>query len=90
MAIYLKESSFNHQLVITKKDQTSKINPRDPFIAISLSQIYWSKQDFVAAKKCINKALDHNQIDRILNYRYAKILRQTNPFDIDSIAYHFR
>jgi tetratricopeptide (TPR) repeat protein len=80
----------DHERTLNALKSAFKINPRDPFIAISLSQIYWSKKDFIVAKNCINKALDNNQTDRTLNYRYAKILRQTNPFDIDSIAYHFR
>lgn len=70
----------DHERTVNALKSAFKINPRDPYITISLSQIYLNKNNLIAAKDCVRKALDHNSMDRLLNYRYAQILRKTNPW----------
>jgi cold shock CspA family protein len=65
-------------------------NPRDPYTASKLADLYQERGDLQSGRQCLHEALQRNGADKQLNYRYAHLLRATEPAQIDRLAYHFR
>jgi tetratricopeptide (TPR) repeat protein len=64
-------------------------NPRDSYIATRLSALYKNKGNLESAKSCLQKALENQTLSKMLNYRYAEVLRKINPRDIETLIYYF-
>lgn len=80
----------DHDRSLMALQSAFNINPRDPYIATRLARIYENKNDIQTAKACLSKALENNRGNKLLNYRYAQILRSIDASDIDNIAYYFK
>ena len=63
-------------------------NPRDPYIAIRLADLYEQEGDLESASNFIRKALDANRGNKELNFQYAWIRRAIDPIDVDTLVYH--
>jgi len=71
-------------------DKAFKANPRDPYIAGRYSRVLESAGEQLTARECIKAALESNINDRNLNFRYATLLRHSNPEDHALLSYHYR
>ena len=67
-----------------------KANPRDPYTASKLANLYEDRDDYEASKQCLEEALQTNQSDKQLNYRYAHVLSVLEPDKVELLTYHFR
>lgn len=65
-------------------------NPRDPYTASKLASLYEDRNDYKSSKQCLEEALQTNQSDKQLNYRYAHVLSALEPDKVELLTYHFR
>ena len=65
-------------------------NPRDPFVASRLAQVYKRRDDPTSAVQCVETALSAHPNDRHLHYAYGRLLWDGKPRDCAMAAYHFR
>lgn len=79
----------NNERILKALESSFKINPRDPYIAMRLSNFYKDKGNLVLAESCLQKALQSQSFNKILNYEYAQVLKSINPKDIDTLIYYF-
>ena len=65
-------------------------NPRDPYTASRLANMYEERGDLEAAQECIYEALQKDRSNLQLNYRFAQLVKISDPENIGRITYHFR
>ncbi len=80
----------DHKRSFTALKAANAANPRDPYIATRLARVYEDRDDLPSAEECLRKALQSNGVDKQLNFRYAEVLRATDPSDSERLAYHFK
>ena len=94
---YLLNAESNFHKVL-KDDERSftvlqtafKANPRDPYTASKLAGLHEDRDDYESSRQCLEEALQTNQSDKQLNYRYAHVLSVLEPDNVELLTYHFR
>ena len=67
-----------------------KANPRDPYTASKLAGSYEDRGNYESSRQCLEEALQTNQSNKQLNYRYAQVLSVLEQDKIELLTYHFR
>ncbi len=65
-------------------------NPRDPYLASRLADIFVRRDNLPKAQECILTALESNRGDKRLNFQYAELLRGQSDTKSDQLAYYYR
>jgi tetratricopeptide (TPR) repeat protein len=63
-------------------------NPRDAYVAVRLSRVLERRGALPEACSVVHKALDGNRGDKLLNFRYAILLRSSGEPNVDTLIYH--
>lgn len=63
-------------------------NPRDPYVALRLSRVLEARGEIPDACSVVHRALDGNRGDKVLNFRYAMLLRLSGSTEVDTLLYH--
>jgi tetratricopeptide (TPR) repeat protein len=74
--------------VLGALQRAHEANPRDPYVAARLSRVLELRGRPQEACDVIHRALDGNRGDKLLNYRYAMLLRASGTASVDTLVYH--
>ncbi len=76
--------------VVSSLEKAFQSNTRAGFLAVRLAAYYERTDKLKEAKSVLEKALDANRTDRVLNYKYAKHLMATNTGNTELVTHHLQ